>query len=191
MNQGHCIQKIRSAVQTAAHPPRPDQDLFQSTSVMALFVFNRVLELVFIQKADVKGYPWRNQMAFPGGHVDKKDNSSQETALRELREEMGIQAENVAVMGSLGHFQTINNKDIEAFIGVWNKKEEIRYDASEISRVVSIPFDYLTGLHREKGYAGYRPLGLELTYPYEDVLIWGVTAKILHHLIEVLTRPKT
>jgi hypothetical protein len=28
---------------------------------------------------------------------------------------------------------------------------------------------------------------MELTYPYEDVTIWGVTAKILHHLIEVVT----
>jgi len=27
-----------------------------------------------------------------------------------------------------------------------------------------------------------------LTYPFEDVLIWGVTAKILYHLIEVLLK---
>ncbi len=186
MNQNQCIEKIRQAVQTAVHPPRPGHSSYQPACVMALFAFDRVMELIFIQKADVKGYAWRNQMAFPGGHVDKKDSSAQETALRELWEEMGIQAENVAVMGSLGHFQTINNKDIEAFIGIWNRKDEINHDPSEISRVICIPFDYLTRLHREKGYAGYRPTGLELTYPYEDVVIWGVTAKILHHLIEIL-----
>lgn len=188
MDQNQCIQKIRGAVQTAAHPPRPSQASYQPACVMALFAFDRVMELIFIQKADVKGYAWRNQMAFPGGHVDKKDSSAQETALRELREEMGIQAENVSVMGSLGHFQTINNKDIEAFIGIWNRKDEITHDPAEISRVIPIPFAYLTRLHREKGYAGYRPTGLELTYPYEDVVIWGVTAKILHHLIEILTQ---
>jgi coenzyme A diphosphatase NUDT7 len=190
MDQSHCITRIRSAIQTAFHPPLPDPDLFVHTSVMALFVFNRVLELVFIQKADVEGYPWRNQMAFPGGHVDEKDFTNQEAALRELEEEMGIQAENVGVLGSLGHFQTINNKDIEAFIGIWNKKDRITHDTSEISRVLKIPFGYLTKLHREKGYTGCRPNVMKLTYPYEDVVIWGVTAKILHHLIEVLITAK-
>ncbi|MCK5835743.1 MAG: CoA pyrophosphatase [Desulfobacula sp.] len=190
MDQEHCIEKIRTAVQTAVHPPPPDPDLFQNTSVMALFVFNKVLKLVFIQKADVEGYPWRNQMAFPGGHVEEIDSTSQDAALRELQEEMGIQSSNVGVLGSLGHFQTINNKDIEAFIGIWNQKEIITHDTSEISRVLQIPFAYLTKLHREKGYSGCRPNVMKLTYPYEDVVIWGVTAKILHHLIEVLTPKK-
>ncbi len=191
MDQKNCIEKIRTALHTAVHPPPPDPGLFQNTSVMALFVFNQVLELVFIQKADVEGYPWRNQMAFPGGHVEEMDFTSQAAALRELKEEMGIHEENVGVMGSLGHFQTINNKDIEAFIGIWNQKGMITHDTSEISRVLKIPFAHLTKLHREKGYSGCIPNVMKLTYPYEDVVIWGVTAKILHHLIEVLIPPKT
>ncbi|MCP4718460.1 MAG: CoA pyrophosphatase, partial [Desulfobacteraceae bacterium] len=154
MNQKDCIQKIHSAVHGAIHPFPPDPDLFQPTSVMALFVFNDVLELLFIQKADVEGYPWRNQMAFPGGHVDEKDTSTRETALRELEEEMGIGTGDVRVMGSLGHFQTINNKDIEAFTGIWNQRGKITFDPTEISRVVPIPFDYLAKMQKEKGYAG-------------------------------------
>ncbi len=187
MDQNDCIQKIQSAVLGAIHPSPPDPTIFQPTSVMALFAFKDTQELLFIQKADVEGYPWRNQMAFPGGHMDEQDGSTRETALRELEEEMGISAEDVRVMGSLGHFQTINNKDIEAFTGVWNTKGEITFDPTEISRVLSIPFDYLTQVHREKGYAGRLPNIIELTYPYEDVVIWGVTAKILHHLIEVVS----
>jgi 8-oxo-dGTP pyrophosphatase MutT (NUDIX family) len=188
MDPKHYIQKIHSAVHGAAHPFPPDPAAFQSTSVMALFAFTDVLELIFIQKADVEGYPWRNQMAFPGGHVDERDASSQATALRELEEEMGIGSRDVTVMGSLGHFQTINNKDIQAFTGVWNKRGKITIDPAEISRVIPISFSYLTRVHREKGYAGCRPSIMELTYPYEDVLIWGVTAKILHHLIEVVSQ---
>jgi len=187
MDQKACIQKINTAIHRAVHPDPPDPHSFQPTSVMALFAFGEGTELIFIQKADVEGYPWRNQMAFPGGHVDAQDISSQATALRELEEEMGICSSDVRVMGSLGHFQTINNKDIEAFTGVWNKKGEIIFDPAEISRVIPISLSYLTRVHREKGYAGRRPSIMELTYPYEDVLIWGVTAKIVHHLIEVIT----
>ena len=134
MDQNDCIQKIQSAVLGAIHPSPPDPTIFQPTSVMALFAFKDTQELLFIQKADVEGYPWRNQMAFPGGHMDEQDGSTRETALRELEEEMGISSQNVRVMGSLGHFQTINNKDIEAFTGVWNTKGEIRSEERRVGK---------------------------------------------------------
>ena len=188
MDKTKYINMIRSAVQNGSHPGPPEEDLFQSTSVIALFVFNKEVELLFIQKADVKGYPWANQMAFPGGHKDKKDLSTKDTALRELTEEMGINRGNVEVIGSLGHFQTINSKDIEAWAGIWNQKEDIHYDTSEISRVFQIPLNYLIDLHKKKEFHRQVPNVMVLTYPYEDVLIWGVTGKILYHLIEVLLK---
>jgi 8-oxo-dGTP pyrophosphatase MutT (NUDIX family) len=188
MDKDICIRSIRSAIQNGSHPGPPEDGLFQSTSVMVLFVFNQKIELLFIQKADVKGYPWANQMAFPGGHRDKKDTSTKDTALRELAEEMGIKRDNVEVIGSLGHFQTINSKDIEAWVGIWNKKETIHYERSEISRVFHIPLTYLIDLHKKKGFHQQMPNVMLLKYPYEDILIWGVTAKILYHLIDVLLK---
>ena len=182
-----CYEKLEFAIRGADHPLPPDPDLFQSTSVMALFMLDSAPSLLFIQKADREGYPWANQMAFPGGHVDENDENPRATALRELDEEMGIASENVRVIGSLGHFQTLNNKDIEAFTGVWNQKDDIRFDTYEIQRVFRIPFAHLARVHQEKGYAGCTPSIMELTYPYDDVTIWGVTAKIVHHLIEVVT----
>lgn len=188
MDKESCMDIIRSAVLNSPHPGLPDGDFFVPTGVMALFTLDEVIRLMFIQKADQKGYPWANQMAFPGGHRDKDDNSTRETALRELSEEMGISRENVEVIGSLGHFQTINSKDIEAFIGVWNQKDVIRHDPYEIARVFQIPLKYLMDLHKEKGFHEIPPNVMQLTYPYEDVMIWGVTAKILYHLIEIVLK---
>jgi 8-oxo-dGTP pyrophosphatase MutT (NUDIX family) len=125
-------------------------------------------------------------MAFPGGHVDKADGGPLETALRELREELGIHPKNVEVIGSIGHFQTINDKDIQAFAGIWNQQETILFDPAEIRRVFQIPVSHLVTLHRENGYLGKTPPVMDLTYPFKDVVIWGVTAKILHHLLDVL-----
>ncbi len=190
MDNNKCISRIRSAIVNGSHSGPPDADLFQSTSVMALFLFGDQAELLFIQKADVQGYPWANQMAFPGGHKDESDKTTLHTALRELSEEMGIQEANVDVIGSLGHFQTINNKDIEAWVGVWNQKEEIVYDQSEISRVFRIPLKYLIDIHKEKRFHQETPNVMTLIYPYEDVEIWGVTAWILYHLIQILISEK-
>ena len=188
MDKDRCIHIIRSAVQNGSHPGPPEADLFDQTSVMALFLLKKQVELLFIQKADVKGYPWANQMAFPGGHKDGTDFSTKDTALRELTEEMGIKRQSVEVIGSLGHFQTINSKDIEAWTGIWNQEEVICHDPSEISRVFQIPLSYLIDLHKKKEFHRKPPNIMSLTYPYEDVQIWGVTAKILYHLIEVLLR---
>jgi peroxisomal coenzyme A diphosphatase NUDT7 len=188
MDKESCMSIIRSAVQNSPHPGPPADDLFDSTGVIALFTLNEEIRLLFIQKADKKGYPWANQMAFPGGHRDKNDKSTKDTALRELSEEMGIHRENVEVIGSLGHFQTINSKDIEAFIGIWNQKDVIRHDPDEIARIFQIPLKYLMDIHKEKGFHEMLPNVMQLTYPYEDVMIWGVTAKILYHLIEIVRK---
>ncbi|MFH2058780.1 MAG: CoA pyrophosphatase [Pseudomonadota bacterium] len=182
--------KIKSAIQNGFHPQMPGEDLFDPTSVMALFLFEQQIKLLFIQKADIKGYPWANQMAFPGGHKDKADLTSKHTALRELEEEMGIVPENVKVIGSIGHFQTLNAKDIEAWTGIWNSKDRIDFDGNEISRVFKIPLDYLIDEHKKNNYHIQEPDFMRLIYPYEDVRIWGVTAKILCHLINLILEEK-
>ncbi|MCF8090840.1 MAG: CoA pyrophosphatase [Desulfotignum sp.] len=190
MDKTRCRQKIITALGCAVNPSLPDPDRFDPTAVMVLFLFNqKTPELLFIQKADVAGYPWRNQMAFPGGHVDKTDAHPLETALRELKEELGIHPDNVEVIGSIGHFQTINDKDIQAFAGIWNQQDAIRPDPAEIGRILQIPVDHLITLHQEKRYIGKKLSVMDLTYPFEDVVIWGVTAKILHHLLELLIQP--
>ncbi|MBF0203262.1 MAG: CoA pyrophosphatase [Desulfamplus sp.] len=182
-----CHALLTMAVKEANHPEEPNGSLFQPTSVMALFsAEEQEIKLILIQKADIKGYPWRNQMAFPGGNCDPEDPTREATALRELEEEMAIPSEDVDMIGSIGHFQTINNKDIEAFLGIWKKMGDIRFDTSEISKVFKIPLIHLIKTHQEKNFTGRLPGLYELTYPYEDVVIWGVTAKIIHHLMEIL-----
>ena len=74
-------------------------------------------------------------MALPGGHVDKADASPMDAAYRELEEEVNIPRNQIDFIGSMGHFQTINNKDIEVFVGIWNGKGPLAFDSEEIQRV--------------------------------------------------------
>ena len=87
------------------------------TSVFLLIYHRqRVPYILAILKADTPGYAWRNQVALPGGHIDETDNTPLDAAFRELEEEIGILKCQVAFIGSLGHFQTIQQKDIEVFV---------------------------------------------------------------------------
>ena len=186
MQNSDKINIIKSAILKGEHPEPPEPGRFKPTGVMVLILPEPEIKLLFILKADLAGYPWANQMAFPGGHKDKNDKTTKNTALRELSEELGIKKENVEIIGSLGHFQTINNRDIAAWTGIWNQKDKILCDPSEIARVYKIPLQHLLNTHKEKNFHKRTLNYMELTYPYEDIVIWGVTAKIVHHLLETL-----
>jgi 8-oxo-dGTP pyrophosphatase MutT (NUDIX family) len=143
--------------------------------------------ILAIQKSDNEGYPWRNQVALPGGHIESTDADPVAAAFRELEEELNISQDQVDFIGSIGHFQTLTRpRDIEAFIGLWNGKGPIRCDASEIARILEIPLKTIVGIHRAKRYHDRQPDIRELEYPFEDIVIWGATAKILHHFIELI-----
>ena len=143
--------------------------------------------ILAIQKSDTEGYPWRNQVALPGGHQESTDAGPVAAAYRELEEELSIAKDQVDFIGSLGHFQTLTRpRDIEAFIGLWDGKGPVRFDTTEISRILKIPLKTLVGIHQAERYHDRQADINELEYPFEDVVIWGATARILHHFIELI-----
>jgi 8-oxo-dGTP pyrophosphatase MutT (NUDIX family) len=177
---------LRDIICNHPSPEPPDDRNFKPACVFLLIFDFEEPHILAIQKADSEGYPWRNQVALPGGHLDAEDISPLDGAFRELEEEVGIRRGQVEYIGSLGHFQTINNRDIEVFTGLWKAGGPIRPDPAEISRILKIPLRVLVRTHNTKSFNGRIPDVDELRYPFEDVVIWGATARILHHFIELL-----
>jgi 8-oxo-dGTP pyrophosphatase MutT (NUDIX family) len=167
-------------------PGIPESGSYKPACVFLLLFDLENPQILAIQKSDSEGYPWRNQVALPGGHLDAADANPLEGAFRELQEEVSISRNQVRLLGSIGHFQTINNRDIEVFTGLWNGEGPIAPDPAEISRVLQIPLRELVQTHITAGYHNRLPDVHELRYPFEDVVIWGATARILHHFIEIL-----
>ena len=180
------IEGLRDIISNHPSPEPPDDRTFKPACVFLLVFDLEEPHILAIQKADSEGYPWRNQVALPGGHLDAEDVSPLDGAFRELEEEMGISRDQVEFIGSLGHFQTINHRDIEVFTGLWKAGGPMRHDPAEISRILKIPLRVLVRTHNTKNFNGRIPDVDELRYPFEDVVIWGATARILHHFIELL-----
>jgi len=173
--------------------PRPPENPSYQPTCVFLLLFDKEKNkdkkqepyILAIQKTDTEGYPWRNQVALPGGHVDETDSSPADAAFRELEEEVNISRDQVEFIGSMGHFPTMKSKVIEAFVGLWNGEGPVHYDSSEIARVLEIPLKKLIETHKTKNFHGRQPDLADLVYPFQDVLIWGATARILHHFIEL------
>jgi 8-oxo-dGTP pyrophosphatase MutT (NUDIX family) len=180
------VRALKDIFHNNANPASPAPGPYKPTCVFLLLYNLAEPHILAIQKTDTEGYPWRNQVALPGGHLEKEDASPLAGAFRELEEETRISCNRVELIGSLGHYQTINGRDIEAFIGVWDATGPVRYDPSEIARILKIPLRALVQTHHVGKFHNRIPTIDELRYPFEDVVIWGATARILHHLIELL-----
>lgn len=159
----------------------------RKASVFLLLKDSENPEILFIQKADNPGYPWRNQAAFPGGHIDP-DETSLNAAFREISEELAIPASDVKFISSLGFYETINNTILEAFAGIWNGKSELSHDETEIARIVMVKVHDLMEIHESKSFTGRNPGLYELIYQVSGIEIWGVTARIVHRFLEIINR---
>jgi 8-oxo-dGTP pyrophosphatase MutT (NUDIX family) len=180
------LGRVLAATRGPAGPPPG----YRRTAV-ALPLFDRDGQtlLLAIQKTDTEGYHWRNQVALPGGHVAPEDRCETDTALRELEEEVCIPPADVAILGPLGHFQTAtSNADLAVTVTRWNGRSEPVGDCREVARVLRIPLTTLLERHVAHGYrsAAAQSVGDRLIYPVPPASIWGVTARILHHFLELI-----
>ncbi len=139
----------------------------------------------------------QGQVAFPGGSADPGDISPEMTALREAHEEVGIEPSRVRVLGKMKSLWTISNYMVTPVIGVIPWPFTIRLEEVEVSRVFSIPLDWLSEPdHHEVRYRSIplpysQVLGREFHpviyfQPYEGELLWGVSAEITLRLINIL-----
>lgn len=180
-------KRLKEVIHRSSPVGLPAYDTYTSACVFLLLFDRPGLHILAIQKSDTEGYPWRNQVALPGGHMESTDPSPVATAFRELEEELNISKDQVDFIGSLGHFQTLTQpRDIEAFVGFWNGKGPVRYDPTEIARILEIPMRALIKTHRSNNFHAHMPDMGALEYPFRDVIIWGATARILYHFIELI-----
>ena len=129
------------------------------------------------------------QVSFPGGARDPEDSTPLHTALREVREELGVAPEAVEVLGMLDEIPTTSEFRVVPYVGLLDPSVEFHPDAGEIAELLEIRVSDLLvpGLRRTEKWF-YR--GAERDVYFYDVgnhTIWGATARILSNLLSVIS----
>ena len=125
------------------------------------------------------------QIALPGGQIENGETELQ-TALRETKEEIGISAEKIDILGSLSElYVNISDFLIHPFVGWLKSKPNFTPNKNEVEKIVLFPvsmyqhtFDQ-TELYTDNG---------KLIIPcvkFENEIIWGATAMILAEFYDV------
>jgi len=149
----------------------------------------RGIEVILTKRAShLKHHP--GQIAFPGGKVDAADRNAADTALREAHEEIGLERDNVTVLGTMPFHETVTHFRITPIVGQVRQPFTPTPEAGEVAEVFRVPLAYLENPanYRVEGrfWAGKRRL--YYTVPYGPYYIWGATARILRAMAEGLTR---
>jgi 8-oxo-dGTP pyrophosphatase MutT (NUDIX family) len=132
----------------------------------------------------------KGQVSFPGGAVESTDRNVYTAALREAHEEIGLEKEDVEILGRLKDYMSISDFVISPIIARITWPFTIRINPAEVSRVFSIPLSYLGDAAHIETRIHILPNGksIRLFYftPYDGELLWGITARIMVRLLKVL-----
>lgn len=127
----------------------------------------------------------KGQVAFPGGRIEPGE-SSFAAALRETREEIGVDASGARRLGELSAHRTVSSRSHIVPHVVELPEAPTRYSLNgEVDRVFSVPLRELvrpdTFVHEHWVFPDR-----EVVVPFfylDDETIWGATARMLQELV--------
>jgi 8-oxo-dGTP pyrophosphatase MutT (NUDIX family) len=130
----------------------------------------------------------KGQISFPGGRQDKGEDLLS-TALREAKEEMGIEEKDVSILGELDDMCTVaSDFCISPFVGIIPHPYPFKINRQEIQEIIEVPISAFLDenkFHEELRERNGEPLRVYF-YQHEDHTIWGATASIMKQLLDLL-----
>ena len=128
------------------------------------------------------------QVSFPGGRVEKTDDSREAAALRETEEEIGVTRELIELIGHLDIYMTRTGYEITPVVGFVRPPFQVTPDPFEVAEVFEVPLNFLIAPANHQLMAREDKGSKRQFYAiqYQERYIWGATAGMLVNLSELL-----
>ena len=161
----------------------------KKASVFLPVFFNDEEYSILFLKRSKNLYAHSDEICFPGGTFEDDDMNLLNTAYREMKEEIGVDQNNVKLISPLSKEKTRSGYIIQPFIIFIKNEVKIKVDGEEI---VDYMFMTIPELISKKNRRDYYFLSNELliskpAYIINNQLIWGATASILEEFLSIIT----
>jgi 8-oxo-dGTP pyrophosphatase MutT (NUDIX family) len=163
-----------------------DLNTVKKSGVLILFYKKEgETHLVLIQRPIYKG-THSGQIAFPGGKVEDSDIDIVHTALREANEEVGVEMNDVEVLGKLSDvYIPVSNFLVTPVVGVINYAPTFIPELREVAEIVELRVGHLIQVETLRLNNIKLSNGLVMkvpTFEFNQKIIWGATALMLNEL---------
>ncbi|HEX4560935.1 MAG TPA: CoA pyrophosphatase [Gemmatimonadales bacterium] len=151
------------------------------------------ISALFIKRAEQAGDPWSGQIAFPGGRFEEGDGDLLSTAIREAREETGIDLTQAEALGPL---DDVNPRSphlppivVRPFVFAVSHRTPHTNSPAEVQRTFWIPFKTLIDPATSTQVTmTFRSVPRTFTaYKVDGEIIWGMTERIVRLFLERIT----
>lgn len=151
------------------------------------------------------------EVCFPGGRIEENE-SKRHCAIRETCEELGVRRKDIRIIAEIDTLYEYSNFTMYCYLG------EISYEAvckakinkAEVKEIFLVPIEYIENevpyiynmeivpnvrpdfpynmVKLNNGYNWRKGKSEVPIYPYEDRIIWGLTARITHNLANIINQ---
>jgi 8-oxo-dGTP pyrophosphatase MutT (NUDIX family) len=133
------------------------------------------------------------QVSFPGGRLDATDADAASAALREAREEVGLDPARVRVFGYLPDHLVISGYRVTPVLSLVSPPFSVELNPAEVEHVFEVPAAHVFDRRNHK--ARMRRVGNEdmllLDISWQGHNIWGATAGMLLTLVRMVEEGKS
>jgi len=165
------------------HPP-----LSHAAVLLPLYQREGQCHLLFTKRSDQVKYH-KGEISFPGGMVDEEDRELIQTALREAREEIGLNEEDVEIIGLLDDIVTVTQFIVTPIVGFFPYPYPFQINQIEIDELIEVPLSFL--LHKdsfsEREIFRMGRSKWVYAYQYGNHVIWGATARMLKQFLDLIS----
>lgn len=133
----------------------------------------------------------KGQISFPGGKFEPSDKTLRNTALREAAEEVGVNRDNIHILGELTRlYIPVSNFLVHPFVAITDRRPHFVAQEEEVKNILEVPYHWF--FIPEIKSVDPLQLSQQLILPQVPQfniagrIIWGATAMILSELKEVI-----
>jgi 8-oxo-dGTP pyrophosphatase MutT (NUDIX family) len=175
-------------------PSLPESPMQPAAVLIPLLRNQASWHILFIRRTEIPGDKHSGQVAFPGGACDSFDNNAEEAAIRETHEELGIDPNDITILGKLNQFITITNFIVTPIIGMIPWPYPLKLEPKEVSRAFTIPLNWLNDPSNREIYTKKLSTGksTKVIYfnEYEGEILWGASARFTLTFLNAINSAK-